>query len=44
MSKAFTKESDEGPGPGNEVHLEPKDPLPGGYEELRDAGGSRRAP
>lgn len=28
MSKAFTKESDEGP--GGEVHLEPKDPLPAG--------------
>ena len=30
MSKAFTKESDEGP--GNEVHLEPKDPLPAGVK------------
>jgi len=30
MSKAFTKESDEGP--GNEVHAEPKDPLPAGVK------------
>jgi transcription elongation factor GreB len=30
MSKAFTKESDEGP--GDEVHLEPKDPLPAGVK------------
>lgn len=30
MSKAFTKESDEGP--GNEVHPEPKDPLPAGVK------------
>jgi len=30
MSKAFTKESDEGP--GNEVPLEPKDPLPAGVK------------
>ncbi len=30
MSKAFTKESDEGP--GNEVHTEFKDPLPAGVK------------
>lgn len=30
MSKAFTKESDEGP--GNEVYPEPKDPLPVGVK------------
>jgi transcription elongation factor GreB len=30
MSKAFTKESDEGP--GDEVHLEPRDPLPAGVK------------
>jgi transcription elongation factor GreB len=30
MSKAFTKESDEGP--GNEVHLDFKDPLPAGVK------------
>jgi len=30
MSKAFTKESDEGS--GNEVHPEPKDPLPAGVK------------
>lgn len=30
MSKAFTKESDEGP--GNDVQLEPRDPLPAGVK------------
>jgi transcription elongation factor GreB len=30
MSKAFTKESDEGP--GNDVQIEPRDPLPAGVK------------
>jgi transcription elongation factor GreB len=38
MSKAFTKESDEGP--GNEVHLEPKDPLPAGVKNYVTPDGA----
>jgi transcription elongation factor GreB len=38
MSKAFTKESDEGP--GNDVQVAPRDPLPSGVKNYVTPGGA----